>query len=164
LKSKYLYKLRGYLNHYQKGEKQMKKVFALFVLVLFSLSIVGSATAGSECPQPRKTASAPGGDAGKDMTGKANKANGEKLFQKTTKPMACAMCHGANGDGNGKLGAALKPKPRNFTCAETMKDISAGQMFWIIKNGSKGTPMTKQQLKDGEIWDVVKYIREDLMK
>lgn len=142
----------------------MKKVLVLFVLVLFSLSVVGSATAGTKCPQPRKTKAAPGGDASKDMTAKANKANGKKLYQKTAKPMACAMCHGAKGDGNGKLGAGLKPKPRNFTCAATMKDISPGQMYYIIKNGSKGTPMIKQMLKEKQIWDVVKYIREDLMK
>ena len=62
----------------------------------------------------------------------------------------------------GKLGKALNPKPRNFTCSETMKDISAGQMFWIVKNGSAGTGMAAhgKTLKDKEIWDVVKYIWE----
>ena len=78
--------------------------------------------------------------------------------------MACQMCHGPKGDGGGKLGAALKPKPRNFACAPTMKKVSAGQMFHVIKNGSKGTGMAKQKLSDKEIWDVIKYIREDLMK
>ena len=86
-------------------------------------------------------------------------------YDKTAKPLACKMCHGAKGDGTGKLGAAFKsPKaPRNFACKDTMKKVSAGQMFWIIKNGSKGTGMTKMKLKDKEIWDVIKYIREDLM-
>ena len=118
-----------------------------------------------ECPQPRKTKSAPASIAKKDNTAKANKANGKKIFNKTAKPMACKMCHGAKGDGTGKLGAAFKsPKaPRNFACKDTMKKVSAGQMFWIIKNGSKGTGMTKMKLKDKEIWDVIKYIREDLM-
>ena len=80
--------------------------------------------------------------------------------------MACKMCHGDKGDGGGKLGAALKPAPRNFTCAETMKKISAGQMFHIIKNGSKGTGMVAhgKTLKDKEIWDVVKYVRSTFMK
>ena len=47
-----------------------------------------------------------------------------------------------------------------------MKKVSAGQMFYIIKNGSKGTGMVAhgKTLKDKQIWDVVKYIREDLMK
>ena len=98
-----------------------------------------------------------------DRTNKADKKRGKKIFQKTAKPMACKMCHGKKGDGKGKLGKALTPQPRNFTCVDVMKDISPGQMFWIIQNGSKGTGMQPQRmLKPKEIWDVIKYIREDL--
>lgn len=113
------------------------------------------------CPQPRKTKSAPANIARLDKTAGANSENGKKIYNKTAKPMACKMCHGDKGDGKGKLGAALKPNPRNFTCAETMQDVSAGQMFWVIKNGSPGTGMVahKKSLKDKQIWDVVKYIR-----
>ena len=90
----------------------------------------------------------------------------KKIYTKTSKPMACKMCHGAKGDGGGKLGKALKPTPRNFTCAESMKKVSPGQMFWIIKNGSAGTGMVahKKTLKDKEIWDVIKYVRSDFVK
>ena len=125
-----------------------------------------SAKSGGKCPQPRKTKSAPGGISKKDKTGKANLANGKKIYLKTAKPMACKMCHGDKGDGGGKLGKALKPRPRNFTCVATMKKVSAGQMFYIIKNGSKGTGMVphKKTLKDKEIWDVVKYIRTTFVK
>ncbi|HJL73581.1 MAG TPA: cytochrome c [Nitrospinaceae bacterium] len=140
----------------------MKKKFILFIAVIFTLAMVSSAYAG-KCPQPRKTKSAPGSISKKDNTKKANKANGEKLYQKKAKPMACKMCHGAKGGGDGKLGKALKPSPRDFTCKKTMKKVSAGQMYWIIKNGSKGTGMAPMKLKDKEIWDVIKYIREDLM-
>ncbi len=140
----------------------MKKKFILFIAVIFTLAMVSSAYAG-KCPQPRKTKSAPGSISKKDNTKKANKANGQKLYQKKAKPMACKMCHGAKGGGDGKLGKALKPSPRDFTCKKTMKKVSAGQMYWIIKNGSKGTGMAPMKLKDKEIWDVIKYIREDLM-
>jgi mono/diheme cytochrome c family protein len=73
------------------------------------------------------------------------------------------MCHGKNGDGGGRLAKALRPPPANFN---TMKGVSPGQMFHIIKNGSKGTSMLahKKILKDKEIWDVVKYIRESWVK
>ena len=145
----------------------MKKQLVLFIAAMFTFTMVSSAYAAKkpECPQPRKTKSAPASIAKKDNTAKANKANGKKIFHKTAKPMACKMCHGDKGEGNGKLGAAFKsPKaPRNFTCASTMKKVSPGQMYWIIKNGSKGTGMAKMKLKDKEIWDVIKYIREDLM-
>ena len=143
----------------------MKKALILGVMVVFSLFAVSSAFAG-KCPQPRKTKSAPAGTARTDKTAKANAANGEKIYMKKAKPMACQMCHGKKGDGGGKLGKALKPSPRDFTCAATMKKVSAGQMLWIIKNGSKGTGMVahKKTLKDKEIWDVVKYIRTTFVK
>ena len=143
----------------------MKKVLILSVMVIFSLFAVSSAFAKpGKCPQPRKTKAAPGGIAKKDKTAKADAKNGKLIQTKKAKPMACKMCHGEKGDGGGKLGKALKPKPRNFTCKKTMDKISAGQMFWIIKNGSKGTGMAKQKLKDKEIWDVIKYIRTDFYK
>ena len=145
----------------------MKKQFILFIAVAFTFLMVSSAYAKkAECPQPRKTKAAPASTAKKDKTAKANKANGKKLYNKTAKPMACKMCHGKLGDGGGKLGGALKPAPRNFTCAATMKKVSAGQMFYIIKNGSKGTGMVAhgKTLKDKDIWDVVKYVRSTWVK
>jgi len=144
----------------------MKKTIALTLLALFTLFAVGTATAGGKCPQPRKTKSAPSSIAKLDKTGAANAKNGKLIYTKKAKPMACKMCHGDKGDGAGKLGAALKPKPRNFSCAATMKNVSAGQMFWIIKNGSAGTGMVAhgKTLKDSEIWDVIKYIRSTWVK
>ena len=143
----------------------MKKALILGLMVAFSLFAVSSAFAG-KCPQPRKTKSAPSGTAKMDKTAKADAAKGKVIYMKKAKPMACQMCHGKKGDGGGKLGKALKPSPRDFTCAATMKKVSAGQMFWIIKNGSKGTGMVahKKTLKDKEIWDVVKYVRSTFVK
>ena len=142
----------------------MKK-FILFITVIFTLALVSSAYA-VKCPEPRKTKSAPASFVKIKDVVNADKANGKKLFNKNAKPIACKMCHGKTGAGDGKLGKILKPHPRNFTCKATMKKISAGQMFWIIKNGSKGTGMVahKKTLKDKEIWDIIKYIRTDLMK
>ena len=140
----------------------MKKALILSVMVIFSFFAVGSAIAKpAKCPQPRKTKAAPGSIGKKKIPGSADAKRGKKIFMKTAKPMACKMCHGEKGDGGGKLGAALKPKPRNFTCKATMKKVSAGQMFHIIKNGSKGTGMVGhgKTLKDKQIWDVVKFIR-----
>ncbi|VAX28785.1 hypothetical protein MNBD_NITROSPINAE05-1356 [hydrothermal vent metagenome] len=143
----------------------MKKIIVVAMLALFTFFAVGSAYAGGKCPQPRKTKSAPASAAKMDKTAKADAAKGKAIYEKTAKPMACKMCHGAKGDGAGKLGAALKPKPRDFTCAATMKNISAGQMFHVIKKGSKGTGMVAhKKLKDSEIWDVVKYIRSTFVK
>jgi mono/diheme cytochrome c family protein len=144
----------------------MKKSVMFLVFVVLTLFAVNTAFAGAaKCPQKRKTKKAPASLYNKDKTASADAKNGKAIFTKKAKPMACKMCHGDKGDGGGKLGAALKPKPRNFRCAKTMKDVTPGQMFWIIKNGSKGTGMAPfKTLKDKEIWDVIKYIRTDLMK
>ncbi len=115
------------------------------------------------CPQPRKTKRAPGKF--RKMTNplpatSANIKAGENLFQRTAQPLACMNCHGTKGDGQGPMGAALDPRPRNFTCRETMKDISDGQMFWIIKNGSKGTGMMAfSGMSDNHVWQLIHYIR-----
>ena len=144
----------------------MKKSVLFLVFVILTLFTVSTAFAGAaKCPQKRKTKKAPSSLYKKDMTAKADAAAGKKIYVKTAKPMACKMCHGKKGDGGGKLGAALKPKPRNFLCAKTMKDVTAGQMFFIIQKGSKGTGMVAQKtLKDKDIWNVIKYIRTKLMK
>lgn len=58
------------------------------------------------------------------------------------------------------MGAALNPHPRNFTCGETMNDISDGQLYWIIKNGSPGTGMMAfAGMPDNQIWQLIQYIR-----
>ena len=115
------------------------------------------------CPQPRKTKRAPGNFRKLTNPLPASEANvkaGERLFQQTAQPLACMNCHGARGDGAGPMGAALNPPPRNFTCGETMQDISDGQMFWIIKNGSKGTGMMAYSTTpDNQIWQLIHYIR-----
>tara|TARA_Y100001938_G_scaffold52274_1_gene72957 strand:+ start:1227 stop:1667 length:441 start_codon:yes stop_codon:yes gene_type:complete len=135
------------------------KILLQLVIMLF----VTSYSYAGDCPQFRNTKKAPAMFLELDRTKTADKDNGRVLFHKSAKPIACKMCHGEKGDGNGKLGKALMPRPRNFTCESTMRDISPGQMFYIIQNGSKGTGMQPQRLLEPkEIWDLVKYIREEL--
>jgi mono/diheme cytochrome c family protein len=118
---------------------------------------------GAACVQPRKTAKAPD-----EFLTKANPLSastgtiqaGKALFLKTAQPVACAMCHGEQGDGKGFMGAALVPPPRNFTCGEMMKHLPDGQLFWIIKNGSPGTGMMSfAGLPDEQVWQLIHYIR-----
>lgn len=144
----------------------MKKKIIFSFAIAMVLMMTTSSFAKGICPQPRKTKSAPANIAKMAIPASADAKAGEAIFQKTAKPMACKMCHGSKGEGDGKLGGALKPVPRNFACSDTMKDVSAGQMFWITKNGSKGTGMIAhgKTLKDNEIWDVVKYIRSSFVK
>lgn len=144
----------------------MKKFVVFLVFVVLMAFVVDTVFAAkAKCPQKRKTKKAPSSLYKQDKTAKADAAAGKKIYIKTAKPMACLMCHGKKGDGTGKLGAALTPKPRNFKCKKTMKNVTPGQMFWIIKKGSKGTGMIAQKtLKDKDIWNVIKYIQTKFMK
>ena len=85
----------------------------------------------SVCEQPRQTRKAPGKFVKMEHLLPPSKATiraGKTLFQQTAKPLACAQCHGPNGDGQGPLGAALVPPPRNFTCGSMMQDLPDGQL------------------------------------
>ncbi len=117
-----------------------------------------------DCPQPRFTDKAPD-----DIYHQVNPLkpspehikNGKLLYETKSKPMPCKHCHGVEGDGRGPMSRGFKPPPRNFTCAETIKGVPDGQLFWIIKNGSPGTGMMAfNKLKDEQIWQLVLYLRE----
>jgi mono/diheme cytochrome c family protein len=122
------------------------------------------ATQLGACPQLRKTHRAPSNihDMKNPLKPSAkNLKKGKVLFKSRAKPLACKHCHGLTGDGKGYKAAHMVPPPRNFTCAKTMKEITDGQMFWIIKNGSKDTEMQAYDtLKENQIWQLVLYIRQ----
>lgn len=115
------------------------------------------------CPQTRTTARAPDKIAQLKNPVEPNSQNfitGESLYQWTAEPNPCKVCHGPSGNGFGMMAQGLSPIPRNFTCTETMKEISDGQMFWIIRNGSPGTGMPAYKfLSEDEIWKLILYIR-----
>ena len=116
------------------------------------------------CPQPRHTPQAPiamQGLANPLEPTRKNLLAGEALFKIDAEPTACKVCHGLGGDGLGIIFERLQPKPRNFTCYYTMDDISDGQMYWVIKNGSPGTAMPSfGSMDDREIWQLILYIRQ----
>jgi len=118
----------------------------------------------AQCPQNRTTPDAPAKFAELKNPLEATEKRikkGKVLFIDTAQPMQCLHCHGARGDGTGELGLQADPPARNFTCAETMKSVSDGQMFWVIKNGIKGTAMPAYpDLADWQIWVLIHYVRQ----
>ena len=118
----------------------------------------------AQCPQNRTTPDAPEKFAELKNPLEATEKRikkGEVLFIDTAQPMQCLHCHGARGDGTGELGLQADPPARNFTCAETMKSVSDGQMFWVIKNGIEGTAMPAYpDLADWQIWVLIHYVRQ----
>ena len=94
-------------------------------------------------------------------------ANGKVIF--TTN---CASCHGESGKGDGPVGVALNPHPRDFTKAEfkfdAAKDGKPGSdaaLTNVIKNGAGaygGSPLMAPwggTLSDADIQNVIAYIR-----
>ena len=116
-----------------------------------------------QCPQTRTTEYAPASIAGQVnplSNSEKNVAAGEKLYQSSVAPVACAQCHGEDGDGNGVMATMFEPAPRNFTCSEIVGTLPDGQLFWIIKNGSIGTSMPAfNKLTDEQIWQLTIYLR-----
>ena len=80
---------------------------------------------------------------------------------KSTYAMDCAICHGANGNGNGELVADMHLQMKDFTDPSILKDKSDGELFTIIKNGDDKLKMPAEgpRAKDDAIWNLVIYVR-----
>ncbi len=158
----------GIENAYQEMEAQPGNKENLFLAMHFGQSHdqhhgEGRKSSGI-CPQTRTTPQAPEEDYKMKnplKPSRQNLARGESLFNLLAQPTACKICHGAKGNGLGIMAQGLSPMPRNFTCSETMREISDGQMFWIIRNGSPGMGMQPYRfLTDEEIWQLILYVRQ----
>ena len=129
------------------------------VLMLWLGGALGAPGAG-ECPQPRFTGKAPDDYYQRTNPLPATTANiqaGERLYGGNT---SCAMCHGKQGDGKGPLAGQFNPPPRNFVCAQTVRGIPDGQLFWIIRFGSPGTSMPEHpEFSDEQIWQIILHLR-----
>jgi mono/diheme cytochrome c family protein len=83
----------------------------------------------------------------------------------------CASCHGATGKGDGPVGQALNPRPRDFSVGEfkfdTDKDGKAGtdaDLKNVIKSGAGaygGSPLMAPwpTLSDADIANLISHIR-----
>ncbi|MDO8546808.1 MAG: c-type cytochrome [Nitrospirales bacterium] len=95
-----------------------------------------------------------------------NIAKGKTIFEGNG---SCHNCHGLNGKGDGQAAKFLNPSPRNFANPEFHKNRTDGEMYWVIKNGSKGPNGTGiptgmlaligTQITDEEAWYVILYER-----
>jgi len=118
--------------------------------------------AASECPQPRFTGKAPDEyyERKNPLPPGTDLAAAERIFLGSGGKIACASCHGEKGDGRGELSGMFDPRPRNFTCAQTVNGIPDGHLFWIIRFGSPGASMPPHpKLSDEQVWQLVMYLR-----
>ena len=143
--------------------------FSILLFSLFFLSIntesnlLAKENESGVCPQERKTKKAPRlfQKYKNPLPNSSQHINeGKLLYEKTARPLQCVLCHGVKGNGIGDPDFESTPAARNFTCAPTMAQVSDGQLYWIVKNGSTGTSMPQfTNLDDTSIWKLVLYIR-----
>ncbi len=87
-------------------------------------------------------------------------AKGKAAFQQY-----CAGCHGAAGKGDGAMGAAMNPKPKDLSDKAFNGSLKEDYLVKLIKEGGPAvgkSPMMPKMggaLKDNEVADVVAFIR-----
>ncbi len=96
-------------------------------------------------------------DAKFDLKGDA--AKGEATFKQL-----CLSCHGEKGDGNGPAGAALQPKPTNFTDPANAERLKPEYVYNVVKKGGAANGRSPLMvawegvLKDDQVRDVAAYV------
>jgi mono/diheme cytochrome c family protein len=97
---------------------------------------------------------------------------GDAAAGKAKYDMFCTSCHGTTGKGDGPVGAALNPKPRDFSVGDfkfdSDKDGTPGtdaDLKLVIKNGGGaygGSPMMAPwgaTLSEADLDNVVAFVR-----
>lgn len=131
----------------------MKKVL-FFVLVLAALTLAACGGGGDAAAVPTLEP-VPSEYAGKTNPLGADAAtDGASVFK-----INCESCHGPQGHGDGPVGAALDPAPKNL--AELQAIAGDDYLFWRVNTGKEGTAMVpwKGILTDEQIWQAVSFIR-----
>jgi hypothetical protein len=125
----------------------MRSLFLAFCV------IAGGAACGKNNEPPPPSSGSPNAGPESGPHGRAHR--GGDPVEKAHEMFAnvCAMCHGANGMGDGAAAAQLNPKPRNYTDAAWQASVTDDQIRQIILQGGQGvgkSPMMpgQPQLKD----------------
>jgi len=115
----------------------------------------GTSTSGTTAATPAPAESGAAGGAAA-TTGEVSMALGEKVVTDR-----CVLCHGTSGKGDGPGGAALNPKPRNWTDHTYMGTRTDDQLYDVIFNGKGAMPAWGKQgiLQPNEIRSAILKVR-----
>jgi cytochrome c oxidase cbb3-type subunit III len=78
----------------------------------------------------------------------------------------CVQCHGLNGNGKGINSPYMSVAPRDHTNRTEMSGRTDEELFRVIRNGGASInqsvlmPSWKHNLDDGQINDLVRYLRQ----
>ena len=78
--------------------------------------------------------------------------------------VVCATCHGQTGQGDGLVGMALNPRPRDFTDAKWQAEVTDERLFKVIKGGGTAVGLSPlmvgyPHLSDGTIHALIHTVR-----
>src|SRR5215813_13896212 len=68
----------------------------------------------------------------------------------------CAVCHGAQGKGDGPISAKI-PTPPSYR-SDRLMEFAPGRIFHVITLGSGKMPAYATQLKPDERWKIITYV------
>jgi cytochrome c5 len=114
---------------------------ALVVSALGFGVLSGCGGGGEKAPETSSTETpsvetpAPGTETPAGDAGEVSLARGETVVKER-----CELCHGASGKGDGPGGAALNPKPRNWTDKTYMGTKTDDELYEVIYNGKGSMP------------------------
>jgi mono/diheme cytochrome c family protein len=80
--------------------------------------------------------------------------DGEKLYRNY-----CAVCHGAEGGGDGPAASSFDPPPPDLTDAERMGQLTDERMLEVLSNGSGVMTGFASMLTPEEVEAVAEYTR-----
>ncbi len=72
----------------------------------------------------------------------------------------CAMCHTPPGGTDSPITKGMNPPPPDL--AKSAEHMSAAELFWATKNGIRmtGMPAWGVTHKDGELWDIIAFVKK----
>lgn len=128
----------------------MKKIFfgvAIMAAFMFTQ------TSNAQAKPKGKEWKVPAADAGKKSPAGVDAAAGKALWGTN-----CKSCHGVKGLGDGPKAEKIDISSGDFSSKE-FQSKSDGSLFYYTKIGRKPMPSYKEKLSDGEIWELVAYMR-----
>ncbi len=81
-------------------------------------------------------------------------ADGKHIFS-----TQCIMCHGKDADGQGELAVEMKLKLKDYRDPAALKDVTDGELSYIIMKGKGDMPGQEDRMKRDQCWNLINYIR-----
>lgn len=129
------------------------------LLLLYALSPFQTSTPPA-APAPPAAAAAPAMPADAKTLVNPVKPTAESQAQaKKMYGYDCAMCHGDNGNGKGDLAVESKFVLKDYTDPAALKDLTDGEIFYIIKNGKGQMTGEGPRLNADGTWNMVILVR-----